>query len=298
VQIQFYIIKDKAYPGGCPLNSAMAASRLGAPTMLLDRISNDKYGMEIVNKLNEDNISVPHDFLANSRPTMYSKVTLDAHGQAQYLFETQGTATLGLDAKSLEKALESSAKIDAILIGSVSMLLEPAASAILKAMTEYKKSHSQVTILYDPNIRLSLISDPQTCKSRILNNMKIADIIKLSDEDLSFLMNDSTDNAISSLLSFYSCEIILTRGAKGAEWYRRNGKVLSSKANDINVVDTVGAGDTFNGALLYSIYYRNKQIASFTNKECQYTLDLATHAADLNCTRRGCNPPSAEELGL
>lgn len=291
------LIDGVAYPGGCPFNASLAASRLGVPVLLLDRISRDEYGKKISEKLVADSIQVPPSYKDDPRPTMYSKVVLDERGQAKYLFKTEGTATLGLDADSLLEELEKAEGVEAILIGSVAIMLEPAASAIKRAVTEYKKHHPQVTVFLDPNVRPTLITDKNAYRKWMRGIIALADMIKMSDEDLAFLMDMPFEKGVREIRKINPCELVITRGAKGSEWHRLD-KVFKAPAADVKIIDTVGAGDTFNGALLRGIHALGKPAGDFTDAECQETLILAAHAADINCTRRGCDPPTAKELGL
>jgi fructokinase len=226
---------------------------------------------------------------------MYSEVILDASGQARYRFRTERTATLGLDAKSLEDELEKEENVEAILFGSVSLMLEPAASSIFRAVSEYKKKHPRVTIFLDPNIRSSLITEFNKYRVWMKDVVKLADIVKMSDEDLLLLTGKPYDQGVREFKTINQCDLIITRGAKGSEWHRGR-KVFKAQAANIRIVDTIGAGDTFNGVLLWGLHSLGRLPKKFTDDECKELLGIAAHAADIDCTRRGCNPPTKEEL--
>jgi fructokinase len=292
------LIDGKAYAGGCQFNASLSARRLGVPVTLLDHISTDAYGVQIAGRLEKEGIVVPEAFLHDPRPTMYSKVVLDAKGQATYVFKTEGTATLGYDAKELEAALDGLKGVEAILIGSVAIMLPPVSLAITKAVKAYKKKHPEVTIFLDPNVRPSLIHDQNAYRSWMKDVIRMADMIKMSDEDLAYLMGTgSYEGDLKALHELNPCELVITRGSKGSEWHRGE-KVFKAPAGKIKIVDTVGAGDTFNGALLRSLHVLGKKASAYTDEECEEALSIAARAADINCTRRGCDPPTAKELGL
>ena len=290
------IIQGVSFPGGSVFNTALAARRLGAPVVFLDNISEDIYGKQIMAALANDGIIVPDSFCRDSRPTMYSKVTFDAKGQASYEFKTEGTATINLNHKQISYELNKIDNISIIQIGSVGITLEPSASAILNAINDYCEKNPDVILFVDPNFRPTLIEDKKSYCEALKKILIKADIVKLSDEDLKYLMfTESFDEAVKEFASLRKSDFIVTLGANGAQWYRKDN-VISVSGSKIVVCDTIGAGDTFNGALLYFIEHKAKSPVAFTDEECQEALLFASHAAEINCTRQGCNPPRLEEL--
>lgn len=282
------IIGSEVCPGGSLFNCALAAKRLGCDTVFLDNISSDKYGKLLYKSIKDNGIIVPETFLDDPRPTMYSEATIKADGSADYEFEYEGSATLGLDSGKILGALKELRDLRAVEIGSVSLALEPSGTAILDAIEDYKDIHPEVNVLLDPNVRPALIKDKKKFIDMMYRATDIADLVKLSDEDLAFIMDGNTDPK-EFQIRFGNIAFVLTRGKDGCTYFDKKGKAISVPASKVKVADTVGAGDTFSGVLLFNWDKLDGRID-------EKILSFASKAAAFTCSKVGCDPPRLEEL--
>jgi fructokinase len=153
---------------------------------------------------------------------------------------------------------------------------------------------------FDPNIRPSLVPDRDKYISRFQKLCKITSVIKLSDEDLEWIFPDLTiDEAVTSLLKSGISLIALTTGKTGAWLINKTNKALSP-IYDLPVSDTIGAGDTFHGALLSYLYNKDwlnrKTLENLEEDQLRGIGDFANIAAGINCSRSGANPPGSSEM--
>jgi fructokinase len=188
--------------------------------------------------------------------------------------------------------------IEAMLFGAISLISEPAGAAFEAFM---RREHANRVMMLDPNIRPNFIPDRAKHLARIEAMMAMADIVKLSDEDLAwFGQTASPEDFVRSWLARGPGVIILTHGSKGATGYTRAGKV-SVTPPPADVVDTVGAGDTFNAGVLASLCEQRlltrSGIASLSGEHLRTALDMAARAAAVTVSRAGANPPWRRELG-
>ena len=296
--IDFISQKDLAFegfPGGSPMNTSVAISRLGIPCQFLGRISNDIFGSRIIDHLKENSVGTDM-ILRTDDPTTLSFVQKQPDGQARYGFFANGTADRNLPKEELNKInLPLEAKI--IHFGSISLSMEPCGSTINEFLL---KTSQNIMLSFDPNIRPSLVPDKDKYLKRFEQLCKISSILKLSDEDLFWLYPElDTDTAITLLLNFGISLIALTTGKTGALLINKTNKI-SSSLFDLLVADTIGAGDTFHGAMLSYLYKQNwldKNTLTNLSKEQLSTIgNYANKAAGINCSRSGANPPTELDM--
>ncbi len=296
--IDFISQKDltfEGFPGGSPMNTSIAISRLGIPCQFLGRISNDMFGCRLVDHLKENSVGTDM-ILRTDDPTTLSFVQKQSDGQAQYGFFANGTADRNLPKDELNKInLPKETKI--IHFGSISLSMEPCGSTISEFLLKISKN---LMLSFDPNIRPSLVPDKDNYMKRFEKLCKISSILKLSDEDLLWLYPEhKTDKAIDLILELGVSLIALTTGKTGASLINKNNQI-SSPLYDLPVADTIGAGDTFHGAMLSYLYKQNwldRNTLNNLTKEQLYTIgDYANKAAGINCSRSGANPPIKLEM--
>ncbi len=284
------------YAGGAVFNTAIALGRLGVSTGFFSGISSDMFGKMLCKELEASNVDCRYLHIS-PRPTTLAFVQLDG-GQASYMFYDENTAGRMLTEADLP-ALGSD--IEAMLFGAISLISEPAGSAYEAFM---RREHANRVMMLDPNIRPNFIPDRAKHLARIEAMMAMADIVKLSDEDLAwfgawFGQTASPEEFVGSWLARGPGLIILTHGSKGATGYTRAGKV-SVTPPPADVVDTVGAGDTFNAGVLASLCEQRlltrSGIASLSGEHLRTALDMAARAAAVTVSRAGANPPWRQEL--
>lgn len=281
------------YAGGAVFNTAIALGRLGAPSAFFSGVSNDMLGEILADTLTASKVDIR--YLARSdRPTTVAFVKL-VNGQATYAFYDEATAGRMLSTTDLPKL---PAEIDALFLGGISLVNDPAASTY--EALQARECSSRVTMV-DPNIRPGFIAGKEAeYRARIERMVARADIVKLSDEDLHWLEGQGDLTALArGILAKGPKAVFITEGAKGARAVTETQDIFSA-AQRVTVVDTVGAGDTFNAGVLAALYMAgalNKVgVASLSDATLTEALSLGTRAAAITVSRAGANPPWATEL--
>ncbi|PIE08698.1 MAG: carbohydrate kinase [Rhodobacterales bacterium] len=274
------------YAGGSVFNTAIALGRLGAPAGFLSGLSTDLFGQILETTLAESHVDTTLA-IRSDRPTTLAFVKL-TDGQADYAFYDENTAGRMISARDLP---EIPAGVGAMFFGGISLPPDPCGGAYETLML--REAGARVTMI-DPNIRPGFIRDEAAYRARIGRMMAAATIVKSSDEDLAWLGLTPGD-----LLAAGARLVCLTEGAKGvtALWAGGNCTVA---AKPVEVVDTVGAGDTFNAGFLAGLHRAGMLGAEALTAPSAATLtpalELGVAAAAVTVSRAGANPPWATEL--
>lgn len=280
------------YAGGAVFNTAIALGRLGAPVEFFSGLSTDLFGQQIMRVLAQSKAGTRYAHFA-ARPTTLAFVELK-DGHASYLFYDEGTAGRMLSPQDLPELADD---VDALLFGAISLIPEPCGSTYEALMArEYGR---RVTML-DPNIRPGFIPDRAKHADRIRRMIGMADIVKLSDEDLNWFDEEGSREAIvSRWLDKGPKLIVVTCGGDGAVGYTKNHSV-SVRPEKVEVVDTVGAGDTFNAGILASLHEQKlltkPALAELSKDAISSALTLGARAAAITVSRAGANPPWRHEI--
>lgn len=291
-----------SYIGGCGLNTATAASRLGSPVGFVGKLSSDMFGQRIIGHLVDNQLMFDPDLCAVSLPSLIGFASLDAEGKASYAFYCKGTAPVSYEKEELVNSLVLHSDLSVVHIGSVALAVEPGCDAILDALDALEV---KPIIFLDPNIRPAVIDDIGQHRLRIERALSMASMVKLSDEDLLLLYPGCDVHSTASKLAVdRTMEVILTLGRKGSIWYTAEGKSFAQPIIDLPLIDTVGAGDTFSGALLSFLHEKacfgsDGQVPHFgmlSEELIKEALRFATAASAINCSRKGCNPPTKAEV--
>lgn len=293
-------IGEKTLIGGCPLNVAVAASRLGAPVTFFGKISSDEYGLSILEKMIDDGILFDPQRCNASEPTLCSKATMGEDGKASYTFDYEGTAACSMTEAELSESFANEGDIDLVFFGSISLLMEPFCNAIVPAM---RKISTKPRWFLDPNVRPSMVKDSEAYRKMIISLAGECDIVKVSEEDLSYLLPGLVPSeAEARFLSMCRSNLLITRGENGSTWLKGDLRVDCPPFIAGSVVDTIGCGDTFDGAVI-AYLDRNGLIGNLddlSRTDIGAMLDYASKAAGLNCLFEGCDPPrrvgNAEDL--
>ena len=284
----------KAIPGGSPYILALAAGRQGVRVGYITPISEDSNGDQLVANLLGSNVKLLAPRVPE--PTSLAMVSIEG-GTPSYAFYREGTAERLVTLDELTKNLTG----DVAIFHIGSLALTGGLDALVWEEFLGKAIDRGVKVSLDPNVRPSLVVEPDEYRQRIKRLMTKVDILKLSDEDLLWLFNDNTDetSALSELRATANAELlILTRGSKGSSiWH--NDKWHEAPAYPVEKLsDTVGAGDTFMASVLVWLT-KNENLKRLAILELQEKQDLqyyAAKAASLNCKKQGCNPPWENEL--
>ncbi len=260
--------------GGGPANTAKALANLGIDTSFVGGISSDKYGQLVEAELNAFGVDLG---LVNrsSLPTALAMVRLDEFGSASYEFKLKGSATfdfggwLPLGSPSV------------LHVGTLATIVEPGASDLYKWASDL-----DALIVFDPNVRSSVLSERDVYRAYFEKWAKISDVVKLSDEDLSWL-GFTPDEILDLGVDL----VVVTHGEKGLSGFR-NGEKYSAAGVVVDVVDSVGAGDTVGAVLVEGLI----KYGELSGENLELVLKRAAVAAAFTCTRAGAKPPSLSEL--
>jgi len=283
------------HAGGSPFNVAMALARLGAKVEYISPISTDDWGEFLADTLADSGVSLTGG--RRSEPTTMARVTI-REGIPSYSFERDDTAERAVTQSSLAKALSKHAR--AIHTGSLT-LTDGADAATWEAFCAACFNRGMFVSI-DPNVRLSVISDIEGYRARLMRMLDRAHLVKMSDEDLEGLFPGLSQDAAVEILRERSSAplIVLTKGREGASAWMGKMMVHTAAQSVGELADTVGAGDTFMATLLAGLAENGllapAGLEALTEEMLATLLRRAATAAALNCMREGCDPPTRAEL--
>ncbi|MBB3725648.1 carbohydrate kinase family protein [Nonomuraea dietziae] len=280
----------RVLPGGGPSNTAVALARLGTAARFLGRLSDDVFGELFRERMAASGVDLSACVRARE-PSTLAVATLDAEGQARYSFHAEGTADWGWSAAELSDDRLSGASC--LHTGSLALVREPGASAVAEFA-----ARAAATVSIDPNVRPSLASR-EDYLSRMPQWCALADILKLSADDLAFLMPDVSMVRACELWHTAGARlIVVTMGAAGA-LVSLDGAVVTVPAEPVEVVDTVGAGDSFTAGLLHRLESRGLLGGRLDGLDLASAAEAAAFGATvaaLTCAVAGADPPWADQL--
>lgn len=280
------------YAGGAVFNSAIALGRLGAPTGFVSGLSTDFFGDLLVDTLAKSRVDASLA-VRSDRPTTLAFVRL-VDGHASYAFYDENTAGRMLRPEDMPADLGNAT---ALLFGAISLIPDPCGSAYEHLM---KREHAGRVTMLDPNIRTGFIKDHAAHRARMDRMISMADIVKLSDEDLAWFGFGSVAEAVRDWHGKGVKLVIMTRGADGAIAWSSSGITAEVEGRKVTVVDTVGAGDTFNAGVLASLHKAGKltkqAVAALDEATIRDALSLGVRSASVTVSRAGANPPWEHEL--
>ncbi len=280
--------------GGAQFNTAIGLGRLGINCGMVSGISNDMFGQQLIQSLMESRVSTQY-LVRSDRPTTLAFVKLTG-GQATYTFYDEKSAGCTLLPENISHL---PAFVSCLCFGGISLIGDPSASTYCQLAE--RSSYNKI-IMLDPNIRTSFILDEPSYRRRLQRIIAVADLIKLSDEDLNWLVPEGDIASKVSVLSQSSHQlVIVTRGGLSILAFRDEALLVSSPVSMVDVVDTVGAGDAFNSGLLASFEQQGclskEKMARLTASQVGQALAYAGKVAAVTVSRDGANPPWLSELG-
>jgi fructokinase len=278
----------KAVVGGGPANAAKALAKLGIATQFIDGISSDQYGQMALNELQQDGVLL--DYVKSSeKPTALAIVSLSDAGAAKYEFVIDETATFDFSHSWLPDPFKLKPAL--LHIGTLVTAIEPAASIL----HEWASQVAEVApVVFDPNIRPAVMGNRDLYVAAVEKWVAISACVKVSNDDLYWLYPDEKiESVVNRWLSDGVALVVVTYGAKGITGYTSSGSVAVD-AVKVEVVDTVGAGDTVGAVLVEAII--EKGLSNLTGDLLRNALARAVKAAAITCSRTGARPPSKMEL--
>lgn len=295
-------------PGGSPYNTAISIGRMGVPIKFLGRISTDFMGEILLKRLLESHVGDDLIIRCGENSTL-AFARLEKGKEPQYIFYTDGTATRSFSTEDLPSKLPADTRC--IHFGSIALTMEPIATAIetLIFREGSRKSADQIDetpiISFDPNIRPFMIKDRNSYIERLEKWVAASTIVKVSSADFEFIYPKlEAEEALHKILAKGLRLAITTLGPKGAlALLRRNdGSItrVSAPVVDLPIADTIGAGDTFQGAFLAWLEIKEKMshsaLADLSETDLYDALYFANKAASIVCSRQGAEPPTRKEV--
>lgn len=274
--------------GGSPFNVAVGLARLGQPAHLLAGLSQDVYGERLMQTLRDEGVGTSL-IVPSPAPTTLSVVSINHTGVPSYAFHGHNAADRQLHADALP-ALPPTTRV--LQFGSYAMVVEPVGSG-LRALAAAERGIR--LIAYDPNVRTNVEPDLARWRRVVGEMASLSDLIKVSDEDLGLLYPDEAPAQVAARwLEAGARLVVVTRGATGSQAWNRQGHV-SAQALLVDVIDTVGAGDTFQAALLAWLAEHDalapEALDALDTHQMAALLRFAARAASITCSRRGADMP-------
>ena len=273
-------------PGGAPLNVVSAVCKLGGDGIMLTKLGQDAFGDIIIDTVKPLGVDISRILRTSKANTALAFVSLKENGERDFSFYRNPSADMLL---AEEEIVEDDFKPGDILhFCSVSLIDAPIKNAHSKAI-EFAKNNNCI-VSFDPNIRLPLWESPEKCREAILEFLPLANIVKVSDEELEFITGIKDEKeAINSLFVGSVNVVIYTKGVNGAELITSNNKYFAPSYK-VEVEDTTGAGDSFIGAILYKISSQNitlDDLVSLDKNIVENILDFANRTAAITVSRKG-----------
>jgi len=279
--------------GGSCLNVAIAIARLGAPAGFVGGISSDIFGCMIADHASASGVEL-HYVTRSERNTTLAFVRVIS-GQPHYFIYDVDTASQHWMYRRGSIPLDT---IEAIHVGSTTLINDRCASETLALVAG---ARGKATICFDPNCRPDLVRDHRAYVARMNEFMANADIVRMSDADFTYLFGSVPYHQTAErLLEQGTSLVVITRGADGViAWHRAVGQIEVAAAA-IEVVDTIGAGDSFQAALLFALRASGRLsregLSMININELRHVVSFATNYASLTCTRSGVDPPWSSEV--
>jgi len=277
-----------AVVGGGPANTAKALARLGHEVAFIDGISTDAYGVKARAELAADGVNLSLA-MTSDLPTAVAVVTLAADGGASYVFKLDKTATFDFNSSWLPDP--SRYKPQVLHIGTLATLVQPGADVLFDwalACADF------APVVFDPNIRPQVMSDRDKYVALVEKWIGISSVVKLSDDDFEWLYPGKSPESIAEQwLQDGVALVVMTRGADGLIGYTSDG-VVEVAGEKVNVVDTVGAGDTVGAIVVQGLI--TDGLLNMRGSVLKDVLHRAAVAAAITCSRAGAQPPYAHEI--
>ena len=283
---------ESAHVGGSPANVALGLGRLGKTVELLTWIALDEYGRMIREHLEASGVTL----VRGSESAIHTPVAtalLDESGVAHYDFDL---------AWGVSPGAAPTRRPTVVHTGSIGAIMVPGGTEVRRLLERHRDT---ATITYDPNVRPALMGSPVTAGKQIERLVELADIIKVSEEDLNWLDPESPPNTLArKWLTMGPSIVVVTRGGEGATAFVGDGRKIDVAAPRVPVADTVGAGDSFMAGLIDGLWSQGYMGAENREMLPEVTTDVITYVmsrcvgiAAITVSREGADPPTREELG-
>lgn len=280
-----------ARPGGGPLNIAVGLRRLGHDTHLLARLSTGALG-EIVRRHAHANDLDTTGCVDTADNTTLAVAGVDEQGRASYDFYVDGTADWGWAPDEL--VVPATARV--VHTGSLATVIAPGAAAIA-ALFDRLQVEGRRLLSYDPNVRPALAGARAEAVATVESFVARSHVAKASDEDLGWLYpGQPLNDVLRHWLGLGPQLVVMTAGPDGCQALTRTGHFVTVPARQVEVVDTIGAGDAFSSGLLSGLADAGAAnlatLPELDEERLTAVLRRAAEVAALTCERQGADPPT------
>lgn len=279
------------HPGGSPANVALTLGRLGRPSTLLTWLGRDDRGRTVTQWLEGSHVDVdPASFGAER--TSVAHALIGETGGATYEFDLEWNAPAN-----------HTVPRDAVVVhtGSIGAVLAPGGTVVRDILAAAKQ---HATLTYDPNMRPSLMGAPDDVLPQVEGYVALCDVVKVSDEDLDWLYPGERPHDVAQRwVTLGASLVVVTLGGDGAVAVTGSGESVEVSAPRVDVADTVGAGDSFMGALIHGLWERDllgaaqrEALRGVSPEQLREVIDQCVAVAAITVSRAGANPPWRSEL--
>lgn len=279
--------------GGSCLNVAVGLARLEVPTGFVGGLSTDMFGRMIAAHAETSKVDLRYATRSADQATL--AFVQHVGGEARYAFYDAETAARKWTYQPGSISFDA---IEALHVGSTTLVHDQGAAETQALIDAARPS---VTLSFDPNCRPNLVTDKAAYAVRMDQFAARADLIKMSDVDFDYLHGCDDYGARAAALLGAGCHLfVVTRGAKGASAWHRDAGMIAVDAPEVDVVDTIGAGDSFQAGLLFGLRalgrIRRADLAALGAAELRRVLAFAAACAADTCTRAGADPPRLDQM--
>ena len=283
--------------GGSPANTAVALARLGVNTFMKSRTSTDDYGVIIRQYLENENVDLSLGVIGKE-PSTIINAFIQNDKSAKYEANLIGASDFGWTDDELKF---SDNNFSFVHLGSLTSYVEPGASEIEKWFAKLRKD-SNLLLSFDPNIRHPLDGQKsEEVRNRAKRLCAISHIVKASNEDFEWIFETNNyKDCAKNLIDNGTAIVIITSGKNGAWVITSDKNEIEIPAQNIQVIDTIGAGDTFSAAFLAQLINQDvtslQKLKTLEKTALEVMLNNCAHAAGITCSRQGANPPFRSEV--
>lgn len=273
-------------PGGAPSNVGAQFVKLGGKACLLSQVGDDLFGRKLIESVASFGIDTSFIETDSLHNTPLAFVDIRTNGNREFSFFRKNSSDLFYDEKKVKEAAFKGAKI--LHFGSVDLVDAPVKKAHEKAI--HLARENGLIVSFDPNLRFGLWDSKEHLKETVCAFIPMADLIKMSEEELYFLSGlENEKKAVSSFMTGSVKMILITKGEKGASLFLKDGSFINSPGYRAKAIDTTGAGDSFDGAFLYELFSHSlspKDLGSL-RPNYQELLDFACKTASFSTEKFG-----------
>jgi fructokinase len=288
--------RDAVVPvvGGSCLNVAVGMARLGAPAGFVGGISTDLFGRMIADHAIASQVELRYATRSEHQTTLAFVRTVA--GEPQYAFYDEATTSRNWVYRHGSIPFD---EIEAIHVGSTTLADDKGAAQALAMLQDARGS---VIVSFDPNCRPKLVRHKAHYVERMNTFAATADIVRMSDVDFEFLYGGGDYTGRAKLfIEAGASLVVVTRGIKGVQAWHKEAGAVEVQAPTVDVVDTIGAGDSFQAALLFALRaigrIETEALAQMNSDELSRALSFASSCAAFTCGRAGADPPRQSDVG-